>query len=121
MATPDTDTSAAASSASKANSPITMVVAGVLALALGGLGVAAWQMSKGKGNAPEMAATENSEDAKSKDAESQARDEAVNAALSGTSSKDTITVAPKEDPALDAPGAGKSAVTPDVSEDPSLK
>lgn len=118
MATPDT--TSADSAASKINSPATKVVAGVLALALGGLGIAAWKM---KGNAPEMAAKDDqSEEAKAKEAQRKAADEAAAAALAGTPSKATLIVAPKEDPALDAPGAGQTTgPKPDIAEDPSLK
>lgn len=119
----DTPETSAASSASKANSPVTMVVAGILALALGGLGVAAYKMNKG--TAPTaMAQDPQSEEAKAKAAERKAADEAAAAAVAkgGTPSKAVLTVAPKEDPALDAPGTGVgSGRKGDYSEDASLK
>ncbi len=99
--------------APKANGPATMVVAGVLALALGGVGVAAF-MSKGQPHT--MAATESAEDAAAKakvKADQAAADAAVQAALAKgeTPSKATLTLTPKEDPTLDAQnqGAGSSA------------
>ncbi len=77
-----------------------MVVAGVLALALGGLGVAAL-MSKGKPQP--MAATESAEETAAKAKADQAAVDAAEAALARgeTPAKATLTLTPKEDPALD--------------------
>lgn len=123
-AAPSTDASAAAagSAASKANGPATMVIAGILALALGGLGVAAFTLSKKK-QPPAMAQTDE-EAAKAEAAKKAAAADAARAAVtnSGTPSKATLTVAPQEDAPLDgknASGAGKPSAFP--QEDPSLK
>lgn len=96
----------------KGNGPGTMVVAGILALALGGLGVAAL-MTKSKPQP--LAATESAEETAAK-AKAQADQAAIDAAAAAlargeTPAKATLTLTPKEDPALDAHNQGAGAST----------
>lgn len=107
---------------SAATKPATMVIAGVLALALGGLGVAAFTLGKKK-QPPAMAQTDDGA-AKAEAAKKAAAAEAARAAVadSGTPSRATLTVAPQKDAPLDAQNksdSGKPSVFP--QEDPSLK
>jgi len=125
MATEPTSTaSSAASTTAQAKGPATLVIAGVLALALGGLGVAAVMMGK---KSPSMTA-QNDEQA-DKIAADKAAAEAAAKAKAGVASQATLTVKPQEDAPLSdnnsriaSPGtvkAGGESAFP--AEDPSLK
>ncbi len=117
MSTQTASTAADAASAAQTKGPATLVVAGVLALALGGLGVAAFTISKK--NTP-MAA-KGGVDA----------DSAAKAKSGGVPSQASITIKPQEDAPLsgvsnasNATHAGKGApgaASAFPQEDPSLK
>lgn len=116
-----TETSAAASTVSstaQAKGPATLIIAGVLALALGGVGVAAVVMGK---KTPSLAAQNDAGGDKAAADKLAAEDAAK--AQAGVPAQATLRVAPQEDaplPVLNAQDAAGASAFPQ-QDDPSLK